>query len=140
GAATAAAGEGQCPHGSVSRAGRGREEGPHGEGQGSARHEAEEHPPQSLVAPLRQSRVSGRGPARLTSGLVENAPDQLEYDFASFPDEVRPMQAASAEAPFSSPEYIFEVKWDGLRCLLFRDPQKHVHLHDRGFNDLTDLV
>jgi len=50
------------------------------------------------------------------------------------------MQAASAQAPFSSPEYIFEVKWDGLRCLLFRDPQKRVHLLDRGLNDLTALV
>jgi len=71
---------------------------------------------------------------------VEGASDQLQIDLESFPDEVRPMQAAAAEAPFSSPEYIFEVKWDGLRCLLFRDPQKRVHLHDRGFNDLTALV
>jgi DNA ligase D-like protein (predicted ligase) len=71
---------------------------------------------------------------------VESAPDQLRIDLESFPDEVRPMQAASVEAPFSSPEYIFEVKWDGLRCLLFRDPHRRVHLHDRGFNDITDLV
>ncbi len=47
------------------------------------------------------------------------------------------MQAASAEAPFSSPEYLFEVKWDGLRCMLFRDPDGTVHLKDRGLNDLT---
>src|SRR5438445_51082 len=47
------------------------------------------------------------------------------------------MQAASAEAPFSSPEYIFEVKWDGLRCMLFRDPEGKVHIQDRGLNDLT---
>src|SRR5713101_1841424 len=47
------------------------------------------------------------------------------------------MQAASAEAPFSSPEYLFEVKWDGLRCMLFRDPEGKVHLQDRGLNDLT---
>jgi len=40
------------------------------------------------------------------------------------------MQAASAEAPFSSPEYLFEVKWDGLRCMLFRDPDGTVHLQD----------
>ncbi len=71
---------------------------------------------------------------------MEQAPDQLQIELASFPDELRPMQAASAEAPFSSPEYIFEVKWDGLRCLLFRDPDKRVHLHDRGLNDLTELV
>src|ERR1700704_284900 len=47
------------------------------------------------------------------------------------------MQAASAEAPFSSPEYLFEVKWDGLRCILFRDTSGNVHLQDRGLNDLT---
>ena len=47
------------------------------------------------------------------------------------------MQAASAEAPFSSPEYLFEVKWDGLRCMLFRDPEGRVHLQDCGLNDLT---
>ena len=43
--------------------------------------------------------------------------DQLQIELESFPDEVRPMQAASAEAPFSSAEYLFEVKWDGVRAL-----------------------
>src|SRR5258708_8771539 len=42
------------------------------------------------------------------------------------------MQAASAEAPFSSPEYLFEVKWDGLGCRLFRAPEAKVHLQDRA--------
>jgi len=64
-------------------------------------------------------------------------PDQLQIELESFPDEVRPMQAASAEAPFSSPEYVFEVKWDGLRCVVFRDPEGGVHLQDRGLKDLT---
>ena len=64
--------------------------------------------------------------------------DQLQIELESFPDEVRPMQAASAEAPFSSPEYLFEVKWDGLRCILFRDTEGHVRLQDRGLNDITD--
>ncbi len=47
------------------------------------------------------------------------------------------MQAASAEAPFSSPDYLFEVKWDGLRCVLFRDADGRVRLQDRGLNDIT---
>jgi bifunctional non-homologous end joining protein LigD len=64
-------------------------------------------------------------------------PDQLQIELESFPAEVRPMQAASAEAPFSSPEYIFEVKWDGLRCVVFRDPEGAIRLQDRGLNDLT---
>src|SRR5205823_12631690 len=63
--------------------------------------------------------------------------DQLQIELESFPAEVRPMQAASAEAPFSSAEYLFEVKWDGLRCILFRDPDGQVRLKDRGLNDLT---
>ena len=63
--------------------------------------------------------------------------DQLQIELENFPGEVRPMQAASAEAPFSSAEYLFEVKWDGLRCILFRDPDGQVRLKDRGLNDLT---
>src|ERR1700687_1631769 len=63
--------------------------------------------------------------------------DQLQIDLESFPDELRPMQAASAEAPFSSPDYVFEVKWDGLRCIVFRDMDKRVRLLDRGLHDIT---
>src|SRR6202163_2562180 len=47
------------------------------------------------------------------------------------------MQAASAEPPFSSPDYLFEVKWDGLRCILFRDTDGSVRLQDRGLHDIT---
>ena len=72
--------------------------------------------------------------------MADAGPDQLQIELESFPDEVRPMQAASAEAPFSSPEYLFEVKWDGLRCVLFRDPDGTVRLHDRGLNDITPDV
>ncbi|HEX6489454.1 MAG TPA: hypothetical protein VF137_11375 [Candidatus Dormibacteraeota bacterium] len=49
------------------------------------------------------------------------------------------MQAGSAEAPFSSPDYVFEVKWDGVRAVLFRDPSGDVHAHDRALADLTPL-
>ena len=63
--------------------------------------------------------------------------DQLQIDLESFTDEMRPMQAASAEAPFSSPDYLFEVKWDGLRCIVFRDPEGHIRLQDRGLHDIT---
>ena len=69
--------------------------------------------------------------------MHETESDQLQIELESFPDDVRPMQAASAEAPFSSAEYLFEVKWDGLRCMLFRDPSGVVHLKDRGLNDVT---
>ncbi|HEY4887348.1 MAG TPA: non-homologous end-joining DNA ligase [Candidatus Dormibacteraeota bacterium] len=63
--------------------------------------------------------------------------DQLQIDLESLPAEMRPMQAASAEAPFSSPDYLFEVKWDGLRCIVFRDLDGRVRLQDRGLKDIT---
>ena len=63
--------------------------------------------------------------------------DQLQIDLESLPAAMRPMQAASAEAPFSSPDYLFEVKWDGLRCIVFRDLDGRVRLQDRGLNDIT---
>ncbi|HYU64326.1 MAG TPA: hypothetical protein VEN12_11105 [Verrucomicrobiae bacterium] len=68
---------------------------------------------------------------------MQDKSDQLQIELESFPAEVRPMQAASAEAPFSSNEYLFEVKWDGLRCVLFRDEGGGVRLKDRGMNDIT---
>ena len=68
---------------------------------------------------------------------MQEESNQLQIELESFPSEVRPMQAASAEAPFSSAEYLFEVKWDGLRCVLSRDPDGHVRLQDRGLTDIT---
>jgi DNA ligase D-like protein (predicted ligase) len=63
--------------------------------------------------------------------------NQLQIELENFPDELRPMQAASAEAPFSSPDYLFEVKWDGLRCILFKDRGGQVRLQDRSLHDIT---
>ncbi len=66
--------------------------------------------------------------------------DQLAIDLEAFPAALRPMQAVSAEAPFSSEDYLFEVKWDGLRALLFVDHEGRVRVQDRGLRDLTHLL
>ncbi len=68
------------------------------------------------------------------------AADPLLFEDAGFPNAVRPMQAVSAEAPFSADDYVFEVKWDGLRALVFVAPDGSVHVHDRGLNDITDRL
>ena len=66
--------------------------------------------------------------------------DQLAIELDAFPSAARPMQAVPAEAPFSSDEYLFEVKWDGLRCLLFVEPDGRVRLQDRALRDLTSAL
>src|ERR1700694_78370 len=63
--------------------------------------------------------------------------DQLQIDLESFPGELRPMQAASAGGPFGPPASGFEVKWDGLRSIVFRDRDGGVRLLDRGLHDIT---
>jgi DNA ligase D-like protein (predicted ligase) len=66
--------------------------------------------------------------------------EELPIDAEGFPSALRPMQAGSAEAPFSSPDYLFEVKWDGLRCLLLVSPSAEVHVLDRRLHDLTEQL
>jgi DNA ligase D-like protein (predicted ligase) len=66
--------------------------------------------------------------------------DQLAIELDGFPRAIRPMQAVAAEAPFSSDEYVFEVKWDGIRCLLFVDWKGGVRFQDRALNDLTGAL
>jgi len=66
--------------------------------------------------------------------------DQLSIELDGFPEQIRPMQAVSAEAPFRSPDYLFEVKWDGLRCILFVDPEGAVRVQDRALTDLTAVL
>lgn len=65
---------------------------------------------------------------------------QLPIGLEGFPSAIRPMQAVSAEAPFSSPDYLFEVKWDGLRALLMVGHDGEVRVHDRALNDITDRL
>ncbi|MFZ0216199.1 MAG: hypothetical protein WAM30_09715 [Candidatus Dormiibacterota bacterium] len=50
------------------------------------------------------------------------------------------MEAVAAFEPFSADDYLFEVKWDGLRTLLFVDGAGEVRLQNRALEDITDLV
>jgi bifunctional non-homologous end joining protein LigD len=51
---------------------------------------------------------------------------------ARLPDFVPPMLATLTEDRFSSPDWIFERKWDGIRCLAFRDAAGLVRLRTRN--------
>ena len=54
------------------------------------------------------------------------------------PGRLAPMLARRAPGPFSSPDYRFEVKWDGYRCLVFADPRAgRTYLQSRHGYDLT---
>jgi bifunctional non-homologous end joining protein LigD len=52
------------------------------------------------------------------------------------PQILNPMLAQKAEAPFDSEEHLFEIKWDGIRCLACVEA-KRVRLQSRRSLDIT---
>jgi bifunctional non-homologous end joining protein LigD len=55
---------------------------------------------------------------------------------AAMPETVTPMLATLVDAPFASDEWLYEVKWDGYRALVFVEGGK-ARLVSRSQNDLT---
>ena len=55
---------------------------------------------------------------------------------ASLPRALKPMQATLADAPFDSPDWLFEPKLDGIRALATLEAGD-VTLHSRRGNDIT---
>jgi len=52
------------------------------------------------------------------------------------PEFIKPMLAKSSE-PFDSENHIFELKWDGTRCILFFEKGK-IKLQNRRLKDITN--
>ena len=55
-----------------------------------------------------------------------------------FPERLAPMLASSVGQPFDSANHLFEIKWDGIRCLALINPAGKLTLQSRNFNDITD--
>lgn len=54
----------------------------------------------------------------------------------AMPAAIYPMLATSIEAPFDSPEWVFEIKWDGYRAVAFLENGR-LRLVSRNQNELT---
>lgn len=52
------------------------------------------------------------------------------------PPTIEPMLAAKADAPFDSQGHLFEIKWDGIRCLAFVEGGR-VRLQSRQLTEIT---
>lgn len=52
------------------------------------------------------------------------------------PERLKPMLAETADEPFDSRQHLFEIKWDGIRCLAFVQNGK-VHLQNRKLSSMT---
>lgn len=57
---------------------------------------------------------------------------------SEFPVSVRPMLAGQADAPFDNKEWVFEVKWDGVRAILLQNKDKGItKIQSRNGKDIT---
>ena len=52
------------------------------------------------------------------------------------PPVLQPMLATAAQGPFDSNDWLFEVKWDGVRCLAFVE-RGTVRLQSRQLLDMS---
>jgi bifunctional non-homologous end joining protein LigD len=96
----------------------------------------------------KDSGVKGRGRSAMAEGKdrhvsMHPAPDWAELAGAvkgarkaAMPKQVTPMLATLVDKPFTSHEWLYEIKWDGYRALAFVEDGK-ARLVSRNQNDLT---
>ena len=58
---------------------------------------------------------------------------------SALPRAIAPMRPRLARRAFNSPDYLFELKWDGVRALVARD-ETGLRVSDRSGGDLLPLV
>ena len=57
-------------------------------------------------------------------------------ELGSLFQKIRPMLASPFEKAFNNKDWVFEVKWDGVRAILFKE-KKEIRIQSRNGNDIT---
>jgi bifunctional non-homologous end joining protein LigD len=93
-------------------------------------------PPLTAQHAEKQPSISTGKAAELTRKAILNPEELAGAKKAPMPDQVPVALATLAEKPFSNPDWLFEIKWDGERALaLIRDGE--VELRARSGRDIT---
>jgi bifunctional non-homologous end joining protein LigD len=86
----------------------------------------EEQPPGAGARQGGRTREGSAGPEASCSGLEEKARAQ-----ADMPAALEPMTATLADQPPRGSDWLFEVKWDGVRAIRFRERGNPPHVAQR---------
>jgi bifunctional non-homologous end joining protein LigD len=103
-------------------------------------YEAEKFRDDEVIATFHGERVHGRYAlfrTRESDWMIHRMDPPEDPDYEPFPESsLRPMLARSGKLPPREEQFGFEVKWDGIRTLMFAD-HGHVELRGRNGSDFT---
>jgi bifunctional non-homologous end joining protein LigD len=101
--------------------------------------EAEKFRENEVIATFHGERMRGRYAIFQTRGkdwMIHRMDPPEDPGYEPFPDRLKPMLARSGPLPPDEERWGFEVKWDGIRTVLFCD-HGHIELQGRNFSDFT---
>ena len=102
-------------------------------------YEAEKFRENEVIATFHGERMSGRYAIFQTRGkdwLIHRMDPPEDPGYEPMPDRLAPMLARSGPLPRNEEKWGFEVKWDGIRTVVFCD-HGHIELQGRNFSDFT---
>jgi bifunctional non-homologous end joining protein LigD len=101
--------------------------------------EAEKWRDGEVIAVFNGERMSGRYAlfrTRERDWMIHRMDPPADPAYEPFPERIAPMLARSGKLPRNEEQYGFEVKWDGIRTVVFAD-HGHSYLQGRNFSDFT---
>ncbi|HEY6780471.1 MAG TPA: non-homologous end-joining DNA ligase [Thermoleophilaceae bacterium] len=105
----------------------------------SGTYEAEKFRDGEVIATFHGERLQGRYAlfrTREKDWMIHRMDPPLDPSYEPFPSRLAPMLARTGALPRDEQAYGFEVKWDGIRALLYAD-HGHSELQGRNFTDFT---
>jgi bifunctional non-homologous end joining protein LigD len=105
----------------------------------SGTYEPEKFRENEVIATFHGERMRGRYAlfhTRDKDWLIHRMDPPEDPGYEPMPDRLPPMLARSGQLPRNEQDYGFEVKWDGIRTVLFSD-HGHITLQGRNFTDFT---
>jgi len=102
-------------------------------------YEAEKFRDNEVIAVFHGERVRGRYALFQTRGddwMIHRMDPPEDPDYEPMPDEIAPMKARPGSLPADDDAWGYEVKWDGIRAVMFVD-HGSMTLQGRNFSDFT---
>ncbi len=84
---------------------------------------------EDLTTTMPESVLSGRTNAqlnRISLRIHAEPPETQKGSLEDFPTSVKPMLAVPVDKPFDNKDWAFEIKWDGVRSILFLNKSKDI--------------